>query len=355
MVKANAYGHGMVGVSRVLEHVGVDVLGVAFVDEAITLRQHGIHMPIVVLTPFEEHEAPSAVAYNLEVVVADQPRVEALAAAAQRADKQVRCHVFVDTGMRRDGIDPEQAPAFAAAVAAKPGLILRGLCTHLASADAPFDEFNKEQLKRFDLVLEEILRMDVHVPDVHATNTGGIWNLPSSMYSMVRPGLSLYGYEPTSGRASELRPVMTLVSTVLSIRSVSKGETVSYGRRWKAASDTNIATVPIGYGDGYARSLSGVAEMLIQGQRVPVVGTVCMDECMLNIGGMKVSIGDEVVVMGYQNHGGMQGSIDAVELAAWLDTIPYEVTTAISARVPRVYKGAYAKVAGTISLEGSHV
>lgn len=354
MVKANAYGHGMVGVSRVLEHAGVDVLGVAFVDEAVRLRESGVRMPIVVLTPFELHDCDTIAALQLDVVIADETRLRALASAASSAGCVVRCHVFVDTGMHRDGIEPSKAAAFATMVASQSHLELRGICTHLASADDPLEDYNRQQLEVFELVVQELAAMGHSVPDVHVANTGAIWNLPTSMCTMVRPGLSLYGYEPTLGRSVDLRPVMSIVTTVLSIRSVKAGDTVSYGRRWTSDLPTEIATIPIGYGDGYSRGLTGAAHVIVHGKRVPVVGTICMDECMLDVGGLDVEVGDDVVVLGRQLWHGHESAIDAVELASWANTIPYEVTTAVSSRVPRVFTGTHARIANQ-HMQGGNV
>lgn len=345
MVKANAYGHGMVGVSRVLQHVGVDMLGVAFVEEAVTLRSNGITIPVVVLTPFEQDEIDTIVSLGIDVTIGDDTCIRPLGDAAVSAGRTVRCHVFVDTGMHRDGVPPEQSVEVAQKVASQPGLFLQGLCTHLASADDPLEEYNHEQLQCFEQVVESVREVGVPVDDVHVANTGAVWNLPSSMYTMIRPGLSLYGYEPTHGTSPDLRPVLSLRTRVASLRTIKAGQSVSYGRRWRAVASTQIATLPIGYGDGYSRALTGKAQVLVRGVRVPVVGTICMDECMIDVGMQQISVGEEVVVIGRQNASNQDACIDAVEIAGLLGTIPYEVTTALSARVPRVFVGQYAHVA----------
>lgn len=345
MVKANAYGHGMVGVSRVLQHVGVDVLGVAFVEEAATLRSNGITIPIVVLTPFERDEIDTIISLDIDVTISDATFIRPLGDAAVSSGKTVRCHVFVDTGMHRDGVPPEQAVEVAQQVSSEPGLLLQGLCTHLASADDPLEEYNDEQLQCFAHVVEAVRKVGLSVDDVHVANTGALWNLPSSMYTMIRPGLSLYGYEPTHGTSPDLHPVLSLRTRVVSLRTIQAGQSVSYGRRWRAKASTQIATLPIGYGDGYPRALTGKAQVLVRGARVPVVGTICMDECMIDVGMQQISVGEEVVVIGRQDDDNQSARIDAVEIAGLLGTIPYEVTTALSARVPRVFVGQYAHVA----------
>jgi len=355
MVKANAYGHGMVGVARVLVSLGVDVLGVAFVDEAIELRRAGIATPIVVLTPFEQHEADAIIEHGLEVVIGASEQCAPLSTRASIAGVLVPVHVYVDTGMARDGVSPKEAVATVQYCTSLPGLHVRGLCTHFANADLPHDSYNVAQLEIFEFVLQQCANAGLTFLDVHAANTGAIWNTNAALFTMVRPGMSLYGYAPEGNDVFTLHPVMSLVSSVLSLRTVHAGDTVSYGRRWVAPQTTRIATIPIGYGDGFSRILSGKAVALIQGKEMPIVGTICMDECMVNVGDAAVSIGDEVVLLGKQAVDGHYVSVNAVDIAALAQTIPYEVTTAIAARVPRVFVGTYADVANDVLSELKNV
>jgi alanine racemase len=338
MVKANAYGHGMIVISRALEAEGIDMLGVALVDEAVELRDAGITTPIMILTPAEPHEAEAVVRHDLVTIACDVDQVRALGAAAVAAGRRATVHIYVDTGMHREGVRPEHAQAFIAAVDAIEGIDASGICTHFATSDDPQSPFLSEQRDRFEALVEGLRARGRTFSSVHMANTGAIWNDARTHATMVRPGLSLYGYASAHDDVMTLRPVLSLHTRVLSVRRVRAGETVSYGRRWMAPNDTTIATIPIGYGDGYTRRLSGVAQCIIHGRRRPVVGTICMDECMVDVGDDDVRIGDEVVLLGAQADGtGRMTSIDATDLAEWAHTIPYEITTAITTRVPRRY------------------
>lgn len=346
MVKANAYGHGMVPVARILEHLGVDMLGVAFVDEALQLRRAGIDAPIMVLTPNEPHEAADIVAHDITPVVCSRAQAEGLSQAAVAAQGILKVHIYVDTGMHRDGFLPHDVVEEITTIKGLPALIVDGLCTHFATADELHHPFIREQIERFDRVLARCTERHLTFTHIHAANTGGIWQAPFAQYTMVRPGLSMYGYASPTDEEMLLRPVMSITSRVLSLRQIWPGDTVSYGQRYMASSATTIATVPIGYGDGYPRILTGVSKCLIGGVEFPIVGTICMDECMVDVGCAPVHVGDDVVLLGQQgDERGRVHSIDATDLASWAHTIPYEITTLVSARVPRRYVGEYAPIA----------
>jgi alanine racemase len=260
--------------------------------------------------------------------------------AVASAEEPVELHVYVDTGMHRDGVGSHEVLDVLEELSTLKGLHIAGICTHLATSDVASDAYIAEQLDRFHTVLSRCERRGVTFAHIHAANTGAIWQAPESLFTLVRPGLSLYGYANPADSEVHLRPVMSITSRILSVRRLWPGETVSYGRRYMTTSETTIATVPIGYGDGYLRSLTGKAQCLIGGKHYPVVGTVCMDEVMVDVGNAPVHVGDEVVLLGIQaNHEGMLQSIDATDLAQWAGTIPYEITTAMSARVPRVFTG----------------
>lgn len=343
MVKANAYGHGMIDMARVLEVMGLDVLGTAFVDEAVALRKAGISVPILVLTPIERHEADAVVEHDLITVACDLDGVRALSDCAQRRARQASVHLYVDTGMMREGFRPHEAVETAHQIRRMPGVRLDGLCTHFATADEPASTFLREQLSTFEQTHRQLVDDGCTFVWVHAANTGALWQASDSHYTLVRPGISIYGYDHALGDEMTLRPVMSIRSRVVSKRRAWPGETVSYGRRYMVSAETTIVTVPIGYGDGYLRGLSGHAQCLIGGRRYPIVGSICMDELMVDVGDAPVEIGNEVVLLGMQaSSDGHIESIDALELATWAGTIPYEITTAISARVPRTYIGGAA-------------
>lgn len=347
MVKANAYGHGMIPISRALQACGVEMLGTAFVDEALQLRSAGITVPIMVLTPIETHECEAAVTSDLITVACDISQVTALGVAATSLGKQAEVHLYIDTGMHREGFRPRDAVEAALAIRSIPGIRLTGICTHFATADDPHSPFLHEQLSTFNEVRAQCEVAGCSFATVHAANTGAMWQSEQTHFSMVRPGLSLYGYAAPENSEMTLHPVMSLTSRILSMRRAWPGETVSYGRRYMVTNETTIVTVPVGYGDGYMRGLTGKAECLIGGHRYPVVGSICMDELMVEVGDANVRVGDEVVLLGRQVRGdGHMGSIDAVEIAEWASTIPYEITTTISARVPRSFTGRLATEPG---------
>jgi len=341
MVKANAYGHGLIPISRHLLARGVEHLGVAFVDEARELRQAGIDGSIIVMIPPHINEVEDVVELDLTTVVGDVYEAAALSAAALSRGRRARIHVYVDTGMRRDGVRPEHVLDVLREIDNLQGLEIEGLCTHFATSDEPHSPFLQEQLTSFRSILESTRAQGRSFGHIHAANTGAIWQNVAEEFTLVRPGMSLYGYASPGADVQPLHPVLSVTSQVLSVRTVWPGESVSYGRRWISPTQTTIATIPIGYGDGYARGLSGRAQVLIGGERFPVVGTICMDECMVDIGNAPVAVGDDVVILGRQpRRDGHLQSIDATDIAEWGNTIPYEVTTALSARIPRLYSSS---------------
>jgi alanine racemase len=346
MVKANSYGHGMKPIARALVELGIDVLGVAFVEEAIALRRSGITCPILVLTPVETHEVGAVVMHDLITVACDIDQVRALSEAAQMHSRLVSVHLYIDTGMLREGFRPRDAVEASRVIRSLPGVTLDGLCTHFATSDEPGSAFLHEQLSTFEQTHRKLVDDGCSFVWVHAANTGALWQSSETHFTLVRPGIAIYGYAHSNSDEMTLRPVMSIRSRVVSKRRAWPGETVSYGRRYMVTEETTIVTVPIGYGDGYLRSLSGHAECLIGGRRCRVVGSICMDELMVDVADADVEIGDEVILLGRQSHqGGHVESIDAVELAAWAGTIPYEITTAFSGRVPREYVGRLARIA----------
>jgi alanine racemase len=334
IVKANAYGHGMTEVAATLRDEKVKYLGVAFVDEGIQLREAGDTGNILVLVPELHQEANWVVEYDLEVAVSQLNYVKALSEEALTKDKTVNVHIYVDTGMNRDGIKPGDTLDFVTKVSKLENLNIKGICTHFATS--PSDrEFALQQLNQFREVIEELKNNGFEFEFIHASNSGGILNIPEAEFNLVRPGLALYGYSPNKGneKGEKLKPVMTLKSKVISIRRIQAGESVNYDRTFVADKATSIATIPIGYGDGYFKALSNKGECLINGKRYPIVGTVCMDECSVDVGNDNVYISNEAVLIGEQG----DSKIMADEIARKIGTITYEVTSQVTMRVPRIY------------------
>ena len=337
VVKADAYGHGAVPVARAALDAGADWLAVALVDEGRTLRDAGISVPILVLSeprPFEMIEVAS---YRLRPAVYSGEGLAAAAAAANQVGESLPVHLKVDTGMYRVGAPPEDAVRLALAIQDRPMLELEGVWTHCAVADEPDNPGTTAQLDRFDEVLAMLEATGVSAPVVHVANTAATIAHPRSRHTMVRCGIGIYGIAPSAALApmAELQPAMTVRSQVSYVKTIPAGARVSYGQRWEAATDTVIATVPIGYADGIRRSLwAAGGEVLIRGERRPLAGTVTMDQLMVDCGpDASVEQGDEVVLIGAQG----DERITAEEVADRLGTIGYEVVCDIESRVPRRY------------------
>ncbi len=337
VVKADAYGHGAVVVSQTLMKAGIMRLGVATVEEGATLREAGIRAPIVVMGALFPEQLPDLVAYGLTPVVSDPGIVAELARVARSRPEPYAVHIKVDTGMSRLGLPPElvltviQSPPF------KGPLRLEGLMTHLADADSADEAFTTEQLTRFRSVLRQVETAGISVPLVHAANSAAILCYPAAHFSMVRPGIMLYGYHTARrcGTTPLLKPVLSLQTKLVQVRNVAPGQSVSYNRSYIASRPSRIAVLPIGYADGYSRSLSNKSAVLIRGRRANLVGRVCMDMCMADVTEIPdARPGDEAILIGQQS----EQHISATDLATWSGTIPYEVLCAIGPRVTRMYR-----------------
>ncbi len=335
VVKANGYGHGDVPVARAALEAGATWLGVALVEEGVRLREAGIEAPILVLSEFPAGSEKDALAAELTPSVYTERGASALAEAARAVGREVGAHVKVDTGMRRVGLPLERAVPFVRALL-QAGLRLEGLWSHLAVADQVDDAFTGLQLSRFRQAEEELAAAGFVPASRHVANTAATMAVPESHLDLVRVGIGLYGIAPgpdLEGRG--LRPAMRWRAAVAMTKRVGAGEGISYGLRYAPERETTIATVGIGYADGYARSLTNVGRVLIRGRRYPVAGTVTMDQTMVDVGDDPVEVGDEVVLLGPQGN----EEITANELGGWTGTIGYEVTCSVGARVPREYRG----------------
>jgi len=334
IVKANAYGHGITEIAGHLKDV-VEFFGVAFVQEGMMLREAGITNPVVVLVP-DTNDAVHYCDHNLQPAVSDLNFLRNLSARAVEKNTIVKVHLYVDTGMKRDGITPVNAVSFMKEASKLKNIEFSGLLSHFATSGSDID-FARKQHSMFNYTVKELKDSGYNFEYTHMSNTRGILNLPEANFNMVRPGIALYGYPQDSAGAAEygFKPVMQLKSTVISMRKVNSGETVGYDSFFRSDRDTNVATIPIGYGDGYLKALQGKAECLIRGKRYKIVGTICMDECMADIGQDEISVGDEVVLIGSQGN----EKLLADELAAKAGTIIYDVVTSIASRVPRIYVG----------------
>lgn len=335
-VKADAYGHGAVSLSRVAIEEGVDLLAVATVDEGGELREAGIDAPILLLGHTTGEEADRIVQLGLQTMVGDEPYATALDAAAARRSTVVDVHLKVDTGMGRIGCRPDDAVDLARRVSEAAHLRLAGVATHLPVADGDDRIPTEAQLSRFTAVVDAIGNAGIDPVCVHAANSAALLSGGYPLFDLVRPGIMLYGYAPSPELtgATDLRPVMELRSQIVFIKRVPPGTGVSYGLTWRAPRETVIGTVAAGYADGYNRLLSNTGTVAIGGALYPVVGRVCMDQFMVDLGpAPTVGLYDEVVLFGPD-----PPAPDAQALAGILETIPYEITCRIDQRVPRVYQ-----------------
>ncbi|TFG65311.1 MAG: alanine racemase [Spirochaetales bacterium] len=334
-VKADAYGHGAVRTAQVLLEAGVSCLGVAGAEEAIELREAGIQCPILVYSLPVPEDIDVIARYRLSTAVADKALAEMIDRAGKSLRIRIPVHLKIDSGMGRIGCRPEEAPDLAALIAGSEGLSLEGSFTHFPISDAADTAVTENQNALFARTLESMRARGIKPGIVHAANSGAILSLPAARHDMVRPGILLYGYYPSKDQARvfPFKPVMELETSVVFIKKVLPGETISYGMTHTIKHPTSIATLAAGYGDGYSRLLSGKAGALIRGKRYPVVGRICMDQCMADVGpDPEIKIYDKAVLFGPDPAGP-----SAEECADTMGTIPYEVTCSVSRRVPRIY------------------
>ena len=335
IVKADAYGHGAVPVARELEARGVNSFGVATVEEGLELREAGIRKPILVLglgaTGVEE-----ALAYDLTPVIHSVGSAKRVSEAARNAERTVPVHIKLDTGMGRLGFFPAGLEPLLDELRQNPWIRIEGIASHFSSAECD-PVFTRVQRERFQEVLSKVeVLQDKGIEQTHVANSAGILNCPEAAYAMVRPGIILYGAYPEKGLASKirLRPAMTFKTHVLAVKSHPAGSPISYGQTFHTQRPSKIATLPVGYADGYRRDLSNRGFVLVRGHRAPVAGTVTMDLTLVDVTDVPdVEEGDEVVLFGQTG----QGCLPVEELAEILHTIPYELLCAVSRRVPRVY------------------
>lgn len=340
-LKANAYGHGSVEVARVAEDCGMDWIGVATVPEGMAIRQAGVRLPILKLSPAFPEEMEAAIENDVTLSVIDAEYIQILQETAKRMGKKINVHLKVDTGMGRIGVRPETAPERALFIEKNcPNLHLQGIFTHMPVADmSDLDPFlyTEDQIQHFKNVVETVnqaIGREIELP--HCANSGDILGHKNAFMKMVRPGIMIYGYYPdlSTPKTIFLKPGMSFYSRVSFVKKVKAGTPISYGQTWLAPRDTFIGTVPVGYADGYNRQFSNRGRMLINGRSYPVAGRVCMDQTMIDLGPeTDVKVGDQVVLLG--KSGDLE--ITAYEWAEKLNTITYEITSQINQRVKRYY------------------
>ncbi len=345
-VKANAYGHGSLLCAQAAQSNGIDFLSIARVSEGQFLRENNITLPILLFSLANPDEIAPMVQLDITPFVFDKEYIDLVAQAAREANKKnYKVHLAVDSGMGRIGCRKEEALELALYIESK-GLCLEGMCTHMAVSDSITEENRIYTQKQFDYFMEactSVKNAGINVPLCHCCNSAATFDHKEMHLDMVRPGITFYGYYPdeitreyleSAGKATDLKPVMTLITEVCSIRSFHKGESIGYGRTWTCTEDTDIAVLPIGYGDGLFRRFGQKGlKVAINGAEYPVVGRICMDQCMVNIGKSSgIHRWDKAVIFGDRKHGALQS---AQEIADNTSTISYEITSAITDRVPR--------------------
>ena len=336
VVKANAYGHGAVAVAKTAVEAGADYLAVAVLSEALELRDAGFTTPILILGAVPAEDARILVDRGITQTVCTLELAEAISAEAQRQGKKAKIHLKIDTGMGRIGIRPEAAGEMAKQLTMLPGLELEGMFSHFALADVKDKSYAHEQLAQFRLAIQKVEEKGIDIPIKHIAESAAILELPEAHFDMVRAGVIEYGLWPSDEveHAASLRPAMKVCAKLVFVKTMHEGETISYGRTYTMPGERRIATMPLGYADGYLRAFAGKASVEIAGKRAPVVGRICMDQFMVDITDIpEAQEGSEAVIFG-------SDTLTADELAKWLGTINYEVVCLMAPRIPRIYKNS---------------
>jgi alanine racemase len=336
MVKANGYGHGAPAVARTLASAGSDAFGVAIIEEAIELRRHGITAPILVLTGAYLDQLELFFDHDLMTVVHDADLLQRLEAAVVRRGGNLHVHLKIDTGMGRIGFPAAECDSWLPQIKKLKAIKLKGIFSHFSHAESVEGQYTRKQLEIFHQLVQRLAAEGIAPPLIHLANSAATITLPEAYFNMVRPGLMLYGVYPSPEMVARisLKPVLSWKTRILQLKSVPSNTSISYGETFITKRDSLIATLPIGYADGYPRLLSNRGQALVGGKRARVAGRVCMDLTMLDVTDIgKIQQGDEVVLLGTQEN----DAISADEMAAWADTISYEILTSIGARIPRIH------------------
>ena len=335
IIKANAYGHGIEVIGKHMVKLGAKILGVAFVEEAILLREAGVRLPILVLGGILGDQIPLYLHNDLTLTASSIEKLEQIDETAEAMEVIAKVHLKIDTGMERIGMHYYSAEPMLEASLKCSNLIVEGIFSHFANADVADLSHARLQLERFNEVLSFYEKRSLPYPIRHIANSAAVLQLPESYFDMVRPGIMLYGVYPSHEvqKTIEVKPALTWKSRVVFFKVVKPEHPISYGSEWQSDKMVRVVTIPVGFGDGYFRSMTSKAEVLIHEKRYPVVGVICMDQFMVNIDWDSAYNGDEVILIG-----GNGECICVEDLAKWAGTTPYEILTNINTRVPRVYE-----------------
>jgi len=336
ILKANAYGHGLLRTAQFFQQLKADYLGVAVVEEGILLREKGINIPILVLGGVWGNQVPLFLKHNLIITASSIDKIKIIDETAKQMKVKAVVHLKIDTGMERIGVHHYNAEKFLETAYDCKNIIVEGIFSHFANAEAEDLTHANLQLERFNEVLTFFNKRSIKPPVKHFANSGAILQLPKANFDMVRPGIMLFGVYPSAEvkKTVEVKPTLSWKSLVVYFKVIKAGQPVGYGSTWKPDHNIRAVTIPVGYGDGYLRSMNSKAKVLLKGDKHPVIGTISMDQVVVNIEQGSAYNGDEVILLGSDG----KNSIMCEELADWAGTIPYEILTNINTRVPRVYK-----------------
>jgi len=335
VLKANAYGHGLIRVAQLMQELKANYLGVAVLEEGILLRESGINIPVLVLGGIWGNQIPIFLKHDLSITASSIEKLNQVDELARSMNKRGKVHLKIDTGMERIGVHYYNAEKFLEVAVRCRNIDIEGIYTHFANSELRDKSYTNLQLERFNEALYFFEKHSLPAPIRHASNSGGILQYPEANFDMVRPGIMLYGVYP-SGEVTKsviVEPALTWKSLVVYFKVIKTGQPVGYGSTWAPDHDVRAVTVPVGYGDGYLRSMSHKAHVLINGKRYPVAGSISMDQIVINIEKDSAFNGDEAILIGKNG----ANSISVEELAEWAGTIPYEILTNINTRVPRLY------------------
>lgn len=337
IVKANAYGHGALKIANGALESGASCLGVSIPEEGVELRCGGIDCPILVLGSIDSTQAELVLEYDLIACLATIDMAKALNKEGQKRNKKARVHIKIDTGMGRIGLeDYDDIVELWKLLKGMDYISVEGVFTHFATADQYNGKYTYVQLNKFTSILKELSKLGIDFKCIHAANSAAILNYPPAQFNMVRGGIAMYGYAPTEERQQmeQLQPILEWHTKVVYIKTINKGDSISYGRTFIANDSRRVATLPVGYGDGYNRLLSNRGWVIIQGYKAPIIGNICMDQMMVDVTHISnVKVGEPAILIGKKGN----EVITAYDLAKICGTIPYEILTNISSRVPRIY------------------
>jgi len=335
ILKANAYGHGLARVAQLYESLKADYLGVAVVEEGILLREMGIKTPILVLGGVWGNQIPLFLKNDLTITASSIDKLKQIDETAKQMKVKAKVHLKIDTGMERIGVHYYNAEKFLELAYTFKNIVVEGIYSHFANSESDDLAYTKLQFERFNEVLEFYNRRSIKPPLRHISNSGAILQMPEASLDMVRPGIMLFGVYPSKQikKSLQVKPALTWKSLIVYFKVIKAGNPVGYGSTWKSDHNIRAVTVPVGYGDGYLRSMSHKAKILLNGKLYPVVGTISMDQIVVNIENDSAYNGDEVMLLGSDG----KNFISCEDLADWAGTVPYEILTNINTRVPRIY------------------